>query len=337
VFKDPTSGTRFGYACINMTLAAEGVTTNRGCVKRTWLEKGLPHVSRLALQNCQDLLRTVEWNRDRGVEVFRMTSCLFPWHTEYELEQLPDWGEIRTLLERVGKTALGAGQRLSFHPGQHNVLSSPRESVVENSIRDLRAHGEIMDHMGLPRTPGAKINLHVGGAYGEPAVALERLCEVVEKKLPDSVRLRLTFENDDKPGMFSTRMLYEGVYERVGVPIVFDSHHFECGPQDSTYEEALNMAVKSWPERVRPQCHHTNSRRDWEDSKAGRVAHSDWYYTPFFDLGHSVDVVLECKMKELALEKYRQDFLNPREQGPGVLLQPHSGQSDLACSPSGPG
>jgi len=308
MYVDPTSGTRFGYACINMTLGQQGVTTNRGCIKRTWLSKGLPHVSRLALQNCQDLLKHVEWNRDHGVQVFRMTSCLFPWHSEYELEDLPDWAEIRSFLEAAGKTALDAGQRLSFHPGQFNVLSSPRESVVENSFRDLRAHGEIMDVMGLPQTPGAKINLHVGGAYGDHAAALERLCRAWER-LPDSVRLRLTLENDDKPGMFSTRMLYEGAYKRVGIPIVFDSHHFECGPQDSTYEEALAMAVESWPEGVRPQCHHTNSRRDHEDPKVSRVAHSDWYYTPFRDLGHSVDVVLECKMKEVALEKYRTDFL----------------------------
>lgn len=299
--------TRYGYACINMTLAEEGVTTNRGCVKKTFLEKGLPHVSRLALANCQDLVRIIEWNRDRGVQVFRMTSCLFPWHTEYRLEDLPDWTEIRTSLEKAGETAEASNQRLSFHPGQHNVLSSPRPEVVENSIKDLRGHADIMDAMGLPRTPGAKINLHVGGAYGEHEKALERLCRAWEG-LPEGVRARLTLENDDKPGMFSTKMLYEGVYKRVGIPIVFDSHHFECGPQDSTYEEAFTMAVGSWPSGIRPQCHHTNSRRDYEDPKVSRVAHSDWYYTPFRDLGHSVDVVLECKMKERGLAKYLQDF-----------------------------
>jgi UV DNA damage endonuclease len=301
--------TRFGYACINMTLAEQGVTTNRGCIKKTFLEKGLPYVSRLALQNCQDLLQIISWNQDNGVQVFRMTSDLFPWHSEYELEDLPDWPEIREVLELAGKTALEANQRLSFHPGQHNVLSSHRPEVIQNSIRDLRAHADIMDVMGLPRSPGAKINIHVGGAYGEHALALQRVCEVSER-LPPGVRSRLTLENDDKIGMFSTKMLYEGVYKRVGIPIVFDSHHFECGPQDSTYDEALAMAVESWPSGVRPQCHHTNSRRDHEESGANRVAHSDWYYTPFRDLGYSLDVVLECKKKELGLQKYLEDFRN---------------------------
>lgn len=301
--------TRFGYACINMTLAERGVTTNRGCVKKTFQEKGLAHVGSLALQNCRDLNQILEWNALNGIQVFRMSSDLFPWHTEYALEDLPNWGEISGLLLRAGESAKRTGQRLSFHPGPHNVLSSPNPQVVEAAIRDLKAHGEIMDAMGLPRTPEAKINIHVGGAYGEHEKALERWCEVWVK-LHESVRSRLTLENDDKPGMFSTKMLYEGAHKKVGVPIVFDSHHFECGPQDSTYQEALGMAVSSWPEGIRPQCHHTNSRKDNEEPSASRTAHSDWYYTPFRDGGHSVDVVLECKMKEKALDKYLKDFNN---------------------------
>lgn len=299
--------TRYGYACINMTLAEQGVTTNRGCIKKTFLEKGLPHVSKLALQNCQDLVKILEWNRDNKVQVFRMTSCLFPWQTEYELEALPDWEEILSVLRKAGEVSSSHGGRLSFHPGQHVVLSSPRQEVLNSAIRDLRAHGEIMDAIGLPRSPEAKINIHVGGAYGEHKQALERWCSVWEF-LPECVKTRITVENDDKPGMFSTKMLYEGISLKTGVPIVFDSHHFECGPQDSTYEEALEMASSSWPEGVRPQCHHTNSRRNYEDPKAPKVAHSDWYYTPFQDLGKSLDVVLECKTKELGLKKYLADF-----------------------------
>jgi UV DNA damage endonuclease len=58
---------------------------------------------------------------------------------------------------------------------------------------------------------------------------------------------------------------------------------------------------------VRPTCHLSNSRQ-LEDPKEARNAHSDWYYTPFIDCGLELDVVLEAKMKERALMKYRQDF-----------------------------
>ena len=297
---------RLGYACINMQLAEKGYTTNKGCIKRTWVEKGLPHVSSLALKNVQALKQIVEWNNEHNIQVYRMTSCLFPWMSGYQFEELPDFDEIFKVLNEVREIAQGGNQRLSFHPGPHNVLVSPTQRVVNNSIKDLTQHARIFDLMGYEADHNTKINIHLGGAYGNHSAAMERFCSVY-KELPDSIRKRLTVENDDKLGMFSTKMLYEGVYKKVGCPIVFDSHHFELGPQDSSYEDALTMAAKTWGE-VKPTCHHSNSKKNHEDEKVSRVAHSSWYYTPFKDLGLELDVVLECKQKERALLKYRKDF-----------------------------
>jgi UV DNA damage endonuclease len=56
---------------------------------------------------------------------------------------------------------------------------------------------------------------------------------------------------------------------------------------------------------VRPTCHHSNSRRNYEDPKARANAHSDYYYEPFDFLDYdNLDVVLEAKAKERALIKY---------------------------------
>ena len=85
-----------------------------------------------------------------------------------------------------------------------------------------------------------------------------------------------------------------------------DQHHHECGPQDLPWSEALPLAASTWGD-VRPTCHLSNSRQ-LEDPKEAKNAHSDWYYTPFIDCGLELDVVLEAKMKERALMKYRQDF-----------------------------
>ena len=110
-------------------------------------------------------------------------------------------------------------------------------------------------------------------------------------------------------------MLVEGVSRHTGVPVVFDSHHHELGPQDIDYRDAFYLARETWLDRdAKQQCHHSNSRKDYEDPTVSRVAHSDWYYHPFINFGESVDVVLECKQKELALFKYQRDFLN-EEQG----------------------
>ena len=202
------------------------------------------------------------------------------------------------------------GQRLSFHPGPFNILTSPKEHVVVNSYKDLETHGEIFDIMGMPRSQAAKINIHIGASYGDREGSIERWCKNFEG-LSESVKSRLTVENDDKKNLYSTKMLYDGVYKRLGVPIVFDSHHHACGPEDVSYEEAFLMAVDSWPKGVKPQCHHSNSKKKYEDPSVMANAHSNFYYEPFDDCGFSVDVVLECKAKELALQKYIQDFVTP--------------------------
>jgi UV DNA damage endonuclease len=227
--------------------------------------------------------------------------------SEYEITSLPDYQEIASSLARTGQIAENVGQRLSFHPGQFCVLASPTESTVVKSLRELNQTAQIMDLLGMPQSPRAKINIHVGGAYGEREKALGRFCKNF-KRLTHSAQSRLTVENDDKPNLYSTEMLYEGVHKRVGIPIVFDSHHFEIGPQDQDYHDAYHLARSTWPTGIRQQCHHSNSRKRYEDPKANKMAHSTWFYTPFETFGNHTDVVLECKAKELAVMKYRKDF-----------------------------
>lgn len=303
-----TAGVNLGYACINTTLQEnEKVQCNRSMIKRTFLKKGISYASELALSNVKAMKRVIEWNNENGISVYRMTSCLFPWVSEYEIEALPDYEEISKVMKEAGGIAIAAGQRLSFHPGQFCVLASPTKQVVLNAANELNKHAQMMDIMGLPKSPGAKINIHVGGAYGEHDKALARFCKNATQHLTDSALSRLTVENDDKPKVFSTKMLYDGVYKKIGIPIVFDSHHFTLGPQDIDYHDSFYLARETWG-NVKQQCHHSNSKRDYEDPKAPKVSHSKWFYTPFENFGEDVDVVLECKAKELALFKYRKDF-----------------------------
>lgn len=299
---------RLGYACINMELqnSPEKVQCSRGMIRRTFDKVGLSGASELALKNCRDLGRVIKWNNERGIKVFRITSCLFPWGSEYQLEQLPDFERIAKALGHAGRLAREGGQRLSFHPGPFNILTSPKSGVVENSYKDLELHGRIFDLMGMPRDHWSKINIHIGASYGDRESSIERWCRNYEG-LSESVRSRLTVENDDKPNLYSTKMLYEGIFKRVGVPVVHDSLHHQCGPQDVSHAEALGMAVESWPKGIRPTCHHSNSRLKYE-GEGVMNSHSDWYYEPFDNCGFDVDVMLESKMKERALLKYEEQF-----------------------------
>ena len=305
---------QLGYACINTTLQKqEKVMCNRGMIKRTFKARGISYASELALSNVTALKRVIEWNNTNGIKVYRMTSCLFPWFSEYDMFDMPDIDQIADTMAEAGKIAMSGGQRLSFHPGPFNVLASPSDGVVAKTIKELDDHSAQMDLMGLPTSPMSKINIHVGGAYGEHDKALARFCTNF-KRLNPSTQARLTVENDDKSNLYSTKMLVEGVSRHTGAPVVFDSHHHELGPQDVDYQEAFYMARQTWDARnAKQQCHHSNSRKNYEDPTVSRVAHSDWYYTPFENFGESVDVVLECKQKELALIKYQRDFLSKQE------------------------
>lgn len=297
---------RLGYACINMGLQeSRGIQTSRGMIKKTFQQKGASYASSLALQNCKDLIEIVKWNNENGIKVFRITSCLFPWASEYQIDDLPDIEQISAALQEVGKVAKEGGQRLSQHPGPFNILASETERVVNNCIIDLKIHQKTMDLMQQPEDRWAKINIHVGAAKGDREKALETWCRNFDR-LPDGVKNRLTVENDDKENLYSIKMLYEGVFKRTGVAIVADQHHHECGPQDIPWSEALPLAASTWSD-VRPTCHLSNSRRI-EMEGVNKNAHSDWYYTPFNDCGLDVDVVLEAKMKERALFRYKTQF-----------------------------
>ena len=121
---------RIGYACINMTLSSQGIMTNRDAIKRTFETKGLPHISKLCLANVKDLLKIVQWNTENGFQFYRISSGLFPWMTEYQFEDLPDWDEIKETLREVGKWVSLHKQRLEFHPSHFTILASPNPATV---------------------------------------------------------------------------------------------------------------------------------------------------------------------------------------------------------------
>ncbi len=297
---------RFGYACINMHLQKNfKVTTNRGMIKRTFKAKGIKYASELAEHNTKNILPILKWNRANNIEVFRLTSCLLPWGSEYEIEDLPDFQKIKQNLEAAGNYARENNIRLSFHPGPFNILTSPKPRVVNSSVIDLRMHGKLMDLMGMPRNRWAKINIHIGATYGDKQSAIDRWCKNYDL-LPDNVKCRITLENDDKASMYSTKDLYQ-VYERLGVPIVFDYHHHKFCTGDQTEEEALKLAASTWGD-VRPTCHYSESKALNEGLNVKPQAHSDYIFQEVKDYGLDLDVVFEAKAKEQAILKYREIY-----------------------------
>ena len=181
-----------GYACINTELSSRKVkvSTNRTMRKKTFQEKGLDYVSEIILANCTDLLTILKWNAEHDIHFFRMSSEIFPWASEYNLEDLKDFDAIEEALYEAGLFANEHNIRLTCHPGPFNKLCSPNEQVVQNTIKDLEVNGKMMDLLCQPRSPWAKINIHVGGAYNDKPMALANFCKNYAR-LSDAVKTRL--------------------------------------------------------------------------------------------------------------------------------------------------
>lgn len=290
---------KLGYACINMTLASQKpkITTNRGMVRKTFDSKGLGYVSELALNNIRDLIEVIKWNHKNNIHFYRMSSDMFPWMSEYEFTDLPDYNKIKTLLAGVGELSNKYNQRLSFHPGPFNVLCSPKQDVVDKTVRELNKHSQIMDMMGLSTTPYNKINIHVGGVYGDKESALQRWCDNFHL-LDDNTKSRLTIENDDKTSAYTVSDLMF-IHENTGIPIVFDYHHHSCHPDGMSHRDALTLAVSTWPKDITPAVHVSEPR----DDKNPR-AHHDYIKNEVDTFGFEVDIMMEAKAKELALLEY---------------------------------
>lgn len=288
-----------GYACINLCLAEEGISTNKGMIRRTYLDKGIQYASQLALLNVQALYKILEWNIAHGIHVFRITSELFPWASEYKLEAMPDYSEIRSVLEAAGKLPI----RVSTHPGPFNKVAGTG-ATLQNTITDLEIHSQLFDLMGLPPSHWNKINIHVGGAYGDKMETVKRFAQNF-KLLSASLQKRLTVENDDKPGLYTVRDLHP-LHEMIGIPVVFDYFHHRLHSGTQTEEEAFHTAYSTWD--MRPVFHYSSSRREYEDPTAKKEAHADYVYEKINTYGKEVDIVLEAKAKEKALQKYRETF-----------------------------
>ena len=292
-----------GYACINTALSENKITTNRTMRRKTFDAKGIDYVSDLALANVKDLKTYVQWNNEMKIKLFRLSSQIFPWSDEYFVNHLKDYDEIASIMLEVGKIAKDAGQRLTMHPGPYNCLASPTQKVVEKTIRELNFHSEQFNMMGYDPSPYNKINIHVGGAYGDKKSTLDRFCKNFYL-LNEDTQKRLVVENDDSPNEYSVKDLCREVHLKIGIPITFDYFHHKFNTGDLTEEEALIAAYATWPKGVTQCCHYSESRQKEKlDESIRPQAHSDLIYEKINTYGLEPDIVIEAKLKEQAIFK----------------------------------
>jgi UV DNA damage endonuclease len=238
-----------------------------------------------------------------NIQSFRISSSLFPLF-EFAGDIARNDQVLISKLAVLGSLFRENGIRVTTHPGQFTVLSSDRDQVVMNSIKELEYHAWVFDCMGLSETPYNAINIHGGKADRS-----SRLIEVI-KTLPSNVRNRLTLENDEK--CYNVKALLQISHE-CDIPVVLDSHHYTFGSNDISYDDAFTETIKTWKD-IKPLQHLSNTEPGMESGSFNeKRTHSNFiHYINQHQLdalrNDTIDVDLEAKMKNIALLKFREEY-----------------------------
>ncbi|KZT63510.1 UV-endonuclease UvdE [Daedalea quercina L-15889] len=289
---------RLGYACLNTILRAtkpEPIFCSRTCRLETIKKNGIEFAKDLGLKNARDLKEMIEWNEKNKIRFFRISSEMFPFASHkvhgYDLEY------ARAELKAAGDLARQYDHRLTTHPGQFTQLASPRDDVVDASVRELEYHCQMMRYMELDQD--SVIIIHMGGVYGDKEGTLARFKENYRTRLTDDMRARLVLENDEM--CYSPDDLLP-VCDELGIPMVLDYHHNWINPSQDALEALLPRVAAGWARKGIRQKQHLSEPRPGAESVMEKRAHADRCQSlPDALRGADVDLMIEAKDKEQAV------------------------------------
>ncbi|MBN1884404.1 MAG: UV DNA damage repair endonuclease UvsE [Candidatus Krumholzibacteriota bacterium] len=278
---------RIGYPCIN-----RGIGCTSGGTFRLANYSGERLVETVD-RNLDCLEHILRWNRERGLFFFRISSDIVPFASHPVCTV--DWAWFfRERLRRIGRYARRHGMRLSMHPDQFVVINSPDDGIVERSVRELEYHVLLLDAMELG--PAAKIQIHVGGVYGDRERAIERFVARCSA-LPAAILRRLVVENDDR--LYNLRDVIE-INRLTGRPVVLDVLHHRCLNNGESFRSALLDVRRTWRRRDGAPIVDYSSQQP--GARPGRHAESvdprDFRRFLLATEGIEIDVMLEIKDKE---------------------------------------
>jgi len=294
---------RLGLCCKFRDEPIRFRTTTATYLLRLSRDEAAAKLAALCLANAHALRQAIDYCAACGIGSFRINSQILPVKTHpevgYSVADLPHGDGIRASFLAAGERAREQGVRLTFHPDQFILLSSPRSEVTERAIADLAYQATVADWVGAD-----VINIHGGGVYGDKPSALSRLVATIHA-LPAAIRALLTLENDDR-SYTPTDLL--PVCRQTGVPLVYDAHHHHCLPDGLSAAEATAAALATWDRE--PLCHISSPKHGW-DCPNPRPHHEfiDPADLPACWRNLDITVEVEAKAKEVAIASLRATLL----------------------------
>jgi UV DNA damage endonuclease len=283
---------KIGYPCLNRTIGCKAGATFR---LKSYSEERLIETVAGNLDCLEMILR---WNVHMRIRFFRITSDLIPFASHPVCRF--DWQRrFHEQFIRIGDFIKEHEIRISMHPDQFTLINAQDETIVERSRWELLYHARVLDAMGLDRT--AKIQIHVGGVYGDRPASLGRFIERFGR-LDQTVRDRLVVENDEKSYALHDCLT---IHEGTGLPILFDVFHHSILKHGEDLPTCLERTGATWrAEDGLPMV-------DYSTQAAGKPRGS---HTVSIDLEdfqaflaqsrpHDFDLMLEIKDKETSAER----------------------------------
>ncbi len=278
---------KIGYPCINLSLKCRS--------SRTFRLKNYSEVRFIETvkNNLNCLAKILEFNFQNKIFFFRITSDLIPFASHPIMKF--DWKEYFKLkFKEIGAYIRNKSMRITMHPGQYTVLNSKNDKVVQNSIKELKYHADILELLGLD--PKAKIITHVGGVYDDKKNSIKRYIKRY-KELSENIKKHYVIENDDKNYYLKDCLL---INESTEIPIVLDSYHHYCHNQGESLEVAIVLSNKTWKKDDGLPILHYSSEHPYK----GKYRHADEIditnFREFIEITrkYDFDLMLEIKNKE---------------------------------------
>jgi UV DNA damage endonuclease len=225
---------RIGYPCVNRTIGCTASSTFR---LKSYTES---RVRQTVKKNLDCLRRILQFNLEHKLFFFRVSSDLVPF-ASHPINRFNWQTHFQEDFEEIGKFIIENKMRISMHPDQFTLINSIKDEIFERSNNELKYHVEILDLMKLDAS--AKVQIHVGGAYGDKKQSIERFVKRFNE-LDDSIVMRLVIENDDT--------LYDlndclKINSQIQIPILFDVfHHKLNNSQNVTTKESFQLTAKTW-------------------------------------------------------------------------------------------
>ena len=204
-----------------------------------------------------------------------------------------------SIWQQLGQMIKDYQIRMDSHPDQFCVLNSLNPKVISATREHLLFHYRLFQAMKIP----AKVVLHVGSSKPDKKQAKLNFIKQFQK-LPIDLQKMIMLENDDK--IFTMEDVLE-LAQTLHIPMVFDYHHYLCNHQQLLTKDILIAIFNTWDKEIYPPKVHFSSPK----SKKEPRAHSEYINEKSFlqflrilkEVDHDVDIMLECKGRDLALFK----------------------------------